>query len=84
MVMDKVLKRALDDNKGGIQWVNDGFIIDLDFADDIALVEDAWQEMAEITTRVKREAAAVGLRINAGKTKLMVIGNMSDKRCIMA
>jgi len=40
--------------------------------------------MAEITTRDEREAAAVGLRINAGKTKLMVVGNMSDKRCIMA
>jgi len=40
--------------------------------------------MAEIRTRVEREAAAVGLRINAGKTKLMVVGNMSDKRCIMA
>jgi len=40
--------------------------------------------MAEITTRVEREVAAVGLRINADKTKLMVVGNMSDKRCIMA
>jgi len=84
MVMDLVLKRALDDNKGGIQWVNDRFITDLDFADDIALLEDSWQGMAEITTRVEREAAAVGLRINAGKTKLMVVCNMSDKRCIMA
>jgi len=34
--------------------------------------------------RVEREATAVGLRINAGKTKLVVVGNMSDKRCIMA
>jgi len=64
--------------------VNDGFITDLDFADDIALLEDSWQGMAEITTRVEREAAAVGLKINVGKTKLMVVGNMSDKRCIMA
>jgi len=40
--------------------------------------------MAEITTRIEREAAAVVLRINAGKTKLMVVGNMSDKTCIMA
>jgi len=84
MVMDWVLKRALDDNKSGIQWLNDVFITDLDFANDIALLEDSWQGMADITTRVEREAAIVGLRINAGKTKLMVIGNMSDKRCIMA
>jgi len=64
--------------------VNDGFITDLDFTDYIALLEDSWHGMAEITTRVEREAAAVGLRINAGKTKLMVVSNMSDKRCIMA
>jgi len=64
--------------------VNDGFITDLDFADDIVLLEDSWQGMAEIITRVEREAAAVGLRINVSKTKLMVVGNMSDKRCIMA
>jgi len=64
--------------------MNDGIITDLDFDDDIALSEDSWQGMAEITTRVEREAATVGLRINAGKTKLMVVGNMSDKKCIMA
>jgi len=40
--------------------VNDGFITDLNFADDIALLEDSWQRIAEITTRVEREAAAVG------------------------
>jgi len=64
--------------------VNEGLITYLDFADDIALLEDSWQGMAEITTRVEREAAAVGLRINAGKTKLMVVSNMSDKRGTMA
>jgi len=40
--------------------------------------------MAEITTRVEREASTVGLRINASNTKLMVVGSMSGKRCIMA
>jgi len=35
-------KRALDDNKSGIQCMNDGFITYLDFADDIALLEDSW------------------------------------------
>jgi len=41
--------------------VNDGFIKDLDFADDIALFEDIWHGMAEITIRVEREARALGL-----------------------
>ena len=62
--------------------MNDGQLTD--FADDIALMEDTWHGMAEITTRVEREAGAVGLRINAGKTKLMVVSNVTDKGYIMA
>jgi len=38
MVMDWVLKRAFDDNRSGIQWMNDVFITDLDFVDDIGFV----------------------------------------------
>ena len=53
LVMDWVLKRALDDSKCGIKWMNDGQLTDLDFADDIALREDTWHRMAEITTRVE-------------------------------
>jgi len=51
-LMVMVLKRSLDDTKYGIQWVNDGLIKDLDFADDIAQLEDTWHAMAEITIRV--------------------------------
>ena len=84
LVMDWVLKRALDDSKCGIQWVNDGQFTDLDFADDMALVEDKWHGMAGLTTRVEREAGAVGLRINADKTKLKVVRNVTDKGYIRA
>jgi len=58
MVMDRVLKIALDDNKSGIQWMNDQFITNLDFADDIALLEVSWQGMAEITTIDSRERSS--------------------------
>jgi hypothetical protein len=85
LVMDWVLKRSLDDSKCGIQWVNGGQLTDLDFADDIAVMDDTWQGMAEMTTRVEREAGTVGLRINADKTKIkiMVVGKMKDKGHVM-
>jgi len=46
-----VLKRALEDTKYGIQWVKLSNY--LDFADDIALLEDTGHRMAEITMRDK-------------------------------
>jgi len=49
----------------------------------IALLEDTWHGIAEITMRVEREAWALGLQLNAGKTKLMIVGDMTDKENIM-
>ena len=54
-------------------------LTDLDFADDITLLDTIWQGMAYLTTRIEKEAETVGLRINAAKTKLMVIGKSDQE-----
>jgi len=84
LVMDWVLKRATGENNCGIPWVNGGRLTDLDFADDIALVDATWEGMARLTSRIETEAGTVGLRINADKTKLMVVGHMGDEQNITA
>ena len=71
--MDWILKRATD-NGSGLLWEREQRLADLDFADDIALLESSWAGMSELTNRVEKEAATIGLRINAEKTKLMAIG----------
>ena len=69
LVMDWVLKRATDNCNCGIPWTNNGRLTDLDFADDIALVDDAWVGMRELTKRIETEAGTVGLCINAEKLR---------------
>jgi len=50
----------------------------------ITLLEDTWRGMTEIRMRVEREAGALRLLLNAGKTKLLIVGDMTDKENITA
>src|SRR3984885_2110199 len=83
MVVDWVMKRASKDNNCGVQWINGGRLKDLDVADDIALLDNTWNGMKELTSKVQEEAAKVGLTINAEKTKIMKIGKWLDTEEIM-
>ena len=47
---------------------------DLDYADDIALLESAIERAQDQLDQTSAEASKVGLQINADKTKLMIIG----------
>ena len=73
LVMDWIMKRAADTGTCGLQGKDEQRLTDLDFADDISLLENSWAGMIELTGRVEMEAASVGLRINADKTKVMVL-----------
>ena len=54
-------------------------ITDLDFADDIALLSNEIKEAQELLSRVERECAAVGLGINAKKTKYIALNNKDEE-----
>ena len=45
-----------------------GYLTDLDFADDIALLSDKIQQAQELVFRVERSFKKVGLGLNAKKT----------------
>ena len=77
LTIDWVMRRSTE--KGiwglpGLEWKGNERLADLDFADDIALLEDSWEGMNELTGRVEKEAGLVGLRINTAKTKIMKVG----------
>jgi hypothetical protein len=78
------MRRAIDDSKCGIPWVNGGRLTDLDSADDIALMDNKWSGMTELTRRLEAQAEAVGLRINAEKAKLVAVGHMRETQRITA
>ena len=71
ITIDWVLKRTTERNSGGITGSGDVHLCDLDFADDIALIDDSWSNVQFITSVLQEEASKVGLFINPDKCKMM-------------
>jgi len=74
----------MDNSTGGITWTEDESLCDLDFADDIALIDDSWNSMQQTTSTLTKEANKVGLYINADKCKLMTTSVWNDRSDIQA
>ena len=56
----------------------DVHLCDLDFADDIALVDDSWSKMQLNTSVLQEEASKVGLLLNPDKCKVMTTSAWND------
>ncbi|KXJ69097.1 hypothetical protein RP20_CCG000129 [Aedes albopictus] len=50
------------------------------FADDMDIIARTFERVAELYTRLKREAAEVGLVVNASKTKYMLVCGTENDR----
>ena len=72
IVMDYVMKRAMV-NRLGLQWSLMDQLEHLDFADDICLLSQSSDHLQRKTNQVLKEAQAVGLTVNVGKSKTMKI-----------
>ena len=73
MEVDWVSRQAFDDNKTGIQFTLLQKLDDLDFADDMVLLSRKITHMRQKFVALIEQAARVGLKINASKTKEMRI-----------
>ena len=49
LVIDFILKNAIDDTEHGIQWYNQQHLADLDFADSIVLIAKTFRELEDLT-----------------------------------
>ena len=78
------LKKALINFQGGLEWVNGNRLCDLDYADDIALIETSQMGMQLMTEEVEKVSGKVGLRMNAAKCKTMVSNKWEDGTVITA
>ena len=76
LVIDWVMKKATCDTASGIEWLTDSKLKDLDFADDIALLDVSLNGIQDLTSQVEDAAKLVDLRVNAGKTKMMTLGTL--------
>ncbi|XP_072046990.1 uncharacterized protein [Amphiura filiformis] len=81
VVLDYVLRKAMEGNEERLGFtleprksrrIGPRTIIDLDFADDIALLADNLKDAQELLHLVEAVAQKVGLEMNAKKTKAML------------
>ena len=73
IVVDWIMSRATGENTG-LKWTEGERLTDLDFADDIALLDG----IKHLTVWVQAEAAKVGLAINPDKTNRKMAGDGQD------
>jgi len=74
IVMDWILKTSRKD-RAGIEWLDGEKRSDLDFPDDIPLLEDSWEGMHTTTSALEEETKKFGLVNYVAKTKIMTMGN---------
>ena len=77
------MRKTLQSSYHGILWC-DKRLADLDFADDIALLGKDLSDIQRLTEKLIEEAAKVGLRISAEKSKLMIVGSKQNWGHVMA
>ena len=77
IAIDFVMRKSMKEVGFGIVWNDQTRLIDLDFADDIALIAETNESLQNMTNKLETEAGKIGLRINAVKTKIMQTGNAS-------
>ena len=80
LVIDFIMRKAVDGSGHGIRWQQDLVLADLDFADDIALMSESGHSLQELTHNLEEYASQFGLRINSGKTKVMSIDTRNNNR----
>ena len=73
IVLDRVMRRTVEEKRNGIRWEFSTALEDLIFADDIALISSTWSHMQRKTSRLERNAVYVGLKMSVKKTKVMRI-----------
>ena len=61
----------LDQTDGGIVWTGSEKLRDLDYADDICLLGESYEEMHRPTDQLARDAGNIRLKINCGKSEIM-------------
>ena len=70
------MKQAMNKPEYGIRWNENDRPIDLEFADDIALLAEDRQSLQDMTSSLETSGANVGLRISCERTKAMTIGQV--------
>jgi len=69
---------------GGIIWSEDAHLCDLDFADEIVLIDETRTSMQLTISILEKESSKVGLFINSKKCKVITTSAWYDRMDIQA
>jgi len=72
------MRKTMNKSEYGIVWQKRNRLTDLDFADDIAIVAEEENVCQEMTTKLEKQSAQVGLNISREKTKAVGITQRSS------
>ena len=78
--LEQIMSEALEGFETAVS-INGKPITNLRFADDIALITNSMEKLSELTERLDKASAKMGMEINGEKCKIMQIGkknNMQD------
>ena len=71
LLMDFVMRRTVMDGGEGLDWIDNGKLADLEYADDAVLIGRTPQDLQSLLTRMHEISQEVGLKINTRKTEIM-------------
>ena len=83
IVMDWIIKKSLRNYKGGLEWTGGSRLCNLEYADDIPLIETSQTGMQQLTREIERISRSVGLCMNANKCKIMVSNAWEDNTAVI-
>ena len=72
------MRKVTEGAPGGVR-VGQETVIDLDFADDVALLADTWMVLASMVMRMEGVTQKFGINISAKKSEVMYVGRGSGE-----
>jgi len=78
LIMDWIMKTALSDLDVGLEWIHGSRLCDLDYADDIVLLDSSHERMQKMTTAVEHRRGKLGLHMNVDKCKIVISNDWVD------
>jgi len=80
LAIDWVVRTTLNGLDVGLQWTDGNRLSDLDYADDIVLLETSHGRMQQVTEIVETAGKKIGLLTNGKKCKTLVSDSWEDSR----
>jgi len=80
LAIDWVVRTALTGLDVGLQWTDGNRLGDLDYVDDIVLLETSRDRMQQLTETVETAGKKIGLQMNVKKCKTLVSDSWEDSR----